>query len=415
MPARATYIADLLDTNLEELGFLWGRWRAALRDPDYTVIAVAQLEERIRAHLQGVQVPGDLALPRLVELLGDDDADLAFAAAYVLLHRDEPELAEQVLGAFEAAEDEEVFRALASALAYAPLRRAVLERLRALLSARPALRATAAAEVLAFHGALNLTGEQLRWFLEHDDPTARLAGWRLAALLGLQLAPHAYAQALRDDEPAVAAAALEAGAWCGVQGVLPVLRRLAEAPSPARMGALRLLAVLGTGEDAPRVYALACAAELGPERFRLAGAYGDPRFVPMVLQALADSDPATAAAAGAAFLRLTGVDVASGNRAALAPADGAEPDAFEAEFLEEVTLPDPARAHREWEALRPRLEHVPRLCRGMDVARAQDAGSAERLDMESRHDLLLRQRFHEGWKGTLLNLEAFPQGGGPPG
>jgi uncharacterized protein (TIGR02270 family) len=415
MPARATYIADLLDLHLEELGFLWGRWRAALRDPDYTVVAVAQLEERIRAHLQGVQVPGDRALPRLVEALGGDDADLAFAAAYALLHRDEPERTETVLAAFEAAEDDAVFQALAAALAYAPLRRAVLERLRALLSARPALRAAAAAEVLAFHGALELTGEQLRWFLEDDDPATRLAGWRLAALLGLPLAPHAYAHALRDDDPAVGAAAMESGAWCGVQGVLAALRQLAAAPSPARMPMLRLLAVLGTPEDAARVYALACAAELGPERFRLAGAFGDPRFVPMILQALADPDPASAAAAGAAFLRLTGVDVSTGDRAALPPADGGEPDAFEAEFLEEVALPDPARARREWEALRPRLERLPRICRGMDAGHALAADAAERLDMESRRDLLLRRRFHDGWKGTLLDLEAFPQGGAAPG
>src|SRR5687768_1642548 len=152
MAVRATYIADLLDTHLEELGFLWGQWRAALRDPDYTLVAVAQLEERIRAHLQGVQVPGEQAVPRLVELLGGDDAELAFAAAYTLLHRNEPERTEAVLAAFAAAEEDEVFQALASALAYAPLRRAVLERLRAQLSARPALRAAAAAEVLAFHG-----------------------------------------------------------------------------------------------------------------------------------------------------------------------------------------------------------------------------------------------------------------------
>jgi uncharacterized protein (TIGR02270 family) len=409
MAARATYIADLLDTHLEELGFLWGRWRAALRDPDYTLLAVAQLEERIRAHLQGVQVPGEQALPRLVELLGGDDAELAFAAAYTLLHRNEPERAEQVLGAFAAAEDDEVFQALACALAYAPLRRAVLERLRAQLSARPALRAAATAEVLAFHGALDLTGEQLRWFLEDDDATARLAGWRLAALLGAQVRPESYGRALRDEDPAVAAAALEAGAWCGAQAVLPALRRLAEAPSPERMDALRLLAVLGTAEDAERLYALAKSAALGPARFRLAGAFGDPRFLPMILRSLADPDPATAAAAGAAFLRLTGVEVSSGRRAAL-PAGGGEPDEFDREFLEQVPLPDPARAYAEWQKLRPALEPVARLYRGMDAARAQDAESAERLDMESRRDLLLRRRFHEGWKGTLLNLEAFPQG-----
>ncbi|HEU4457341.1 MAG TPA: hypothetical protein VFR81_30005 [Longimicrobium sp.] len=411
---RATYIAELLDHHVEELGFLWGRWRAALGDPDYTVSAVAHLEERIRAHLQGVQAPGERALPRLTDALHGDDAELAFAAAYALLHRDEAPSTDAVLAAFEAAEDE-VAPALAMALAYSPLRRAVLERLRAMLSARPALRAAAAAEALVFHGALDLGGEQLRWFLEDDDPAARLAGWRLAALLGARAAPESYARALRDDEPAVAAAALEAGAWCGVQGVLPALRRMAEAPSPERMGVLRLLAVLGTPEDASRLYALACAPELGPERFRLAGAFGDPRFMPLILKALADPDPATAVAAGAAFVRLTGVEVRTGERATLPPEGGGEPDDFEAEFLERVTLPDPARARREWETLRPRLERAPRICRGMDVALPPDAEAAARLDMESRRDLLLRRRFHDGWKGTLLALEAFPQCGGAPG
>jgi uncharacterized protein (TIGR02270 family) len=413
MTVRATYIRELHEHHLEELGFLWGRWRAALGDPDYTLAPVADLEERILAHLQGVQVPGDRALPRLVELLGSDDADTVFAAAYALLHRGDAGLAEKVLDAFAAAEDD-VFHALAAALAYGPLPRAALDRVRAHLSDGPALRGVAAAEVLAFHGAPVLTGEQLRYFVEDDDVAARVAGWRLAALLGAQLPPRSYARAMRDPEPGVLAAAMEAGAWCGVHGVLPALRQLAEAPSPARLDALYLLAVLGTAEDAPRLYALAGDARLGSARFQLAGAYGDPRFIPMILHALQDPDPATAAAAGAAFARLTGVDVASGVRAAVAPADGTAPDAFDAEFLDEVALPDAAKARAEWGKLRPALEHATRLARGVEVAHAPGADAVARLDMQSRRELLLRERFHGRWTGTPLALERFPQARAAP-
>jgi HEAT repeat protein len=348
-------------------------------------------------------------LPRLVELLQDDDPELSFAAAYSLLHAGSPELTGRVLGAFEAAGGDG-FRALAAALAHAPLPRSGLERVRALLSARPAMRAVAAAEVLAFHGALGLAGEQLRYFLEDEDAATRRAAWRLAALLGAQVAPESYAGALRDEDPGVGSAALECGAWCGVQGVLPALRRLAADPRPERLGALYLLAVLGSPEDAQRIHALLGAAALGPDRFGLAGAFGDPRFVPLVVGSLEDPDPAAAAAAGAAFTRLTGVDVESSTRATVPPADGAEPDDFEAEFLERVMLPDPAKARREWERLRPALERAGRLCRGMDVARPLDAESAARLDMRSRREVLLRLRFAGGWTGTPLALEVFPQG-----
>ena len=413
MPACATYIRDLHEHHLEELGFLFGRWRAALRDPDHTLARVADLEERVRAHLQGVQVPGDRALPRLVEALGDEDADLVFAAAYALLHRDDPALAQTVLAAFDAAEGD-VFQALGAALAYGPLSRPALERVRAELSALPALRAAAAAEVLAFHGVAGLTGEQLPYLLEDDDPATRRAGWRLAALLGAQLPPKSYGAAMRDGEPAVVAAALEAGAWCGVHGVLPALRQLAAAPSPERMDALYLLAVLGGPEDAAGIHALATNAELGPARWRLAGAFGDPRFMPLLLHALRDPDPATAAAAGDAFTRLTGVHVATGPRATVAPADGSEPDAFEAAFLEEVILPDPVKAAREWELLRQRMEHASRLCRGVDVGGALDAEAVAGLDMESRRELLLRERFHGRWTGTPLVLERFPQAHAAP-
>jgi uncharacterized protein (TIGR02270 family) len=405
--ATATYIVDILEEHLEELGFLWGQWRAALGDGDYTTAAVGELEERIRARLHGVCVPGERAWPRLMELLHGDDADLAFAAAYSLLHSGVPGNAAQVIDAFATAGDE-MLTALQMALAHGPLEADALERVRALLSARPVLRAVAAAEVLAFHGALELTGEQLRYFLEEEDPAVRLAGWRLVALLGAELPAKSYTTAMRDSEPGVATAALEAGAWCGVAGVLPALRQLVEPATPDRMELWYLLAVLGTAEDAPRMETALAAASLGPGRFALAGAFGSPALLPLVLAGLEDPDPAVAAAAGAAFTRLTGVDVESDARATVPPADGAGEDDVDMEFRDEVMLPDAARARREWDRLRPQLEGVPRLCRGSAESRVLDPGVGDGIDMQSRRECYLRARSRRAWAGTLLDLERFP-------
>jgi len=412
-PPRAAYLADVFEEHLEELAFLWERWRAALRDPRYTLAAVAALEERILARLHGAQVPGAPTWPRLAQLVHGPDADLAFAAACVLLRCGAPAGAETVLAALAAAEDD-VVPALARALAHGPLAPSALARVRAMLSARPARRAAAAAEVLAFHGVLDLAPDPLRYFLEDEDAGTREAGWRLAALAGTTPPPASFGRAMRDPAPKVTRAALEAGAWCGVPGVLAVLRRLAEAPPPSAVDTLYLLAVLGTAEDAPRIRALVAAPALGPGRFRLAGAFGHPDLMDLVLTGMESPDAATAAAAGEAFTRLTGVEALSETRVALPPAHGRPPDEFETAFLEEVALPDAARARDEWDAMRPRAEHAVRLCRGADVAGAPETEAGERLDMESRWELLLRRRFHHGGSGTSRLLEVFPQASGPP-
>jgi uncharacterized protein (TIGR02270 family) len=410
MSTRATFIVDLFDEHLDELGFLWGQWREALRSPEYTFRALAHLEGRIRGHLQGVLVPGEQARPRLREALEGTDGDAIFASGYAALHGNFRDLTEKLLDGLGVLEDD-ALGALKLALSYGPMPPGGVERLRTMLSARPATRAVVAAEVLAFHRALDMTGDQLRYFVDDEDVTVRLAGWRLAALLGVPLAPNTYSAALRDAEPRVGLAALEAGAWCGLPGVPPVLRQLDDPGRPDRLDALRLLAALGTAEDAGRIQNALADVSLGPERFALASICGAPALMPAVLRALEDPDAATAAAAGFAFARLTGVGIDSDERAVISGGNE-EPDAFEKEFQDEVNLPDPPRARREWEQLRPRLEPAHRINRGVDVEQIRSAEGMLAIDMEARRDLFMRLTFRGQGRWTMLNLELFPQG--PP-
>jgi hypothetical protein len=170
-----------------------------------------------------------------------------------------------------------------------------------------------------------------------------------------------------------------------------------------------ILAVLGDARHRETFDAIARNDALGPERFRLIGAYGHPVFVQFILDALQHPDPATAAAAGEAFEKITGHNVASGTVVDAAPAGAHPDDEFEAEFRPPVELPDPDRAHALWPHIAPSLAGGTRFCRGADMNRPIDPATFDTFDMESRRETWLRSRYLGGWAGTPLDLEFHPQ------
>jgi uncharacterized protein (TIGR02270 family) len=401
---KLSYIPDLLELHFEELQFLWARRRDALRSPAHVPRSFAALEERIEAHVQGLlAVPH--ATPELVTpALTEGDRNAAFAAAYALFRLGDPALVARVVDAVPNATPA-ARRGLTEALchAHAPAAHAPLAALAG--SGEPA-HAAAALEVFAFRGATNadVAKPTLDTLLAHDDADLRFAGWRVATYLAVPVDAKHYSAALGDDPPGVRLAALEAGAWARVPGVVAFGRQCVDQPTPETLGALRLLAVLGSADDARRVAALVQVRELGPARFACAAASGSPALVEPLIAEMAAEDPESAVAAGAAFTKLTGEDVTSTRTATVGGGDGED-----APPEDTVALPDPARARDAWQRLAPALARAERIYAGVDVARALDAQAAARLDMESRWDLSLRARYHGAWQGTAAQLEVFPQ------
>jgi len=401
----ATYIPDILEEHLDEVAFLWGQRQVALHGPDYTVWQFLRLEERIAAHGSGVLAVGDLALPLLEDCLTQDDPLTVFAAAYALLRFGSPSAAGRVVEAFSAAEGNKL-AGLEAALSHAPLNgtAARVEELRRTGSAPVAL---AAATALTF-SSIPVAADEVTPFLRHDEADVRRRAWRLIGYLGASVGPKAYAAAMRDPDATVRRAALWTGAWCGEKGVLTVSRGLAGEPQPDTIDDLELLATLAGPEDLALLTALVSNDTLGPARYNLAGTYGHPALMDLVLTGVASGDPAVATAAGAAFTRMTGLPIDSNVRATLPPEGGSEADGFEAEFLEEVTLPDADLARRYWARVKPLLQGAGRVQRGFDVGRALTADEFAALDMRSRWEMWLRARFHGVWRGSPLRLERFP-------
>jgi len=400
------YIPDILEEHLEELAFLWGQRRSALRSPRYTVRAFAHLEERLAAHVQGVLAVGAEALPLLEAMLREGDAQTAFAAGYALLQHGDATATARVLDAFTRAANG-ALGGLRDALCHGPAG-SLLPQLQALIQTPALARAVAAAEVFAFHSAVPVDEQRVRRFLNDEDVMVRAGGWRLVGYLGLRLDPKTYAAGLRDD-PVVRRAALHAAAWCGEPGILSVGRQLADAPAPEHFDAIELLAILGGPEDLSRFAAIGRASTLGPARLRLLASYGQPALMDLVLTGMRVSDPATAVAAGAAFTKMTGLDVTSTTIARMPPEGGGVADDFDAEFQDEVALPNPETAQRHWDKVKAGLARAGRLCRGFDVSGPLDPEQFASLDMESRWEASLRARFSGAWSGSPLRLERFPQ------
>src|SRR5437868_12873331 len=97
-------LIDIVKEHFEELQFLWGQRRPALRSPLYTARELLDLEERIEAHVQGLLVAGDQVIPLVEEGLTGDDPLLVFASTYALLRLNTEAAIQRAGAAFAAAE-----------------------------------------------------------------------------------------------------------------------------------------------------------------------------------------------------------------------------------------------------------------------------------------------------------------------
>lgn len=179
--ASQPIIPAIVQNHLEEFQFLCGHYQQALRSPDYRRRDLDPLEKRIAAHLDGIVVAGEAAVPILEAGLAAEEPQVAFAVAYVLL-RMNAKTGHQVLDAFLQAKGGQL-DGIRRALCQSPLGTKV-DQLRQAVTDSPSSIAVAAAEILAFHRKLGPLVKRLDDFLKDENPDVRRCVWRATALLG---------------------------------------------------------------------------------------------------------------------------------------------------------------------------------------------------------------------------------------
>ena len=372
-----SFLPQVFEQHLEMLGASWARRRRALHSPDYTGLALADLDELIEAHLDGLAAAGEDAHDLLIEVLRGGEPMEAFAAAMALLRVGTSEARREVEEAFTAASGKKL-DAIRDAFAHGAWEqsRPFLESVFA--SAPPDI-AIAAAEALAFVDAFTPTAEQIELFIRAEAPAVRAAAWRIVYLRGTPIAPVLYAAGLCDSDDSVRHAALRAAVWNASPVFYSYCRAFLPAPTAESLDALVMLAAVAPAQEYKFVESIAGNAEVGPERFRVVGGFGHPYFIDLLLRVLEGEDEGAIPAAARAFKKMTGAAVASGR------------DARDA-----------------WRQLAPRLANASRICHGFDMAQLLDRHSFALLDRESAWEFCLRARLTAGWQGAAASLERFP-------
>lgn len=398
---KVVLLRDVLEEHLEELQFLWQLRRDSARSAERTRADLDKLDERVRAHADGLLVArgelGEVVGP----LLSSDDPPEAFAAGFVLLRTGE-EGARAVLAALRTA-GPGGREGLAEALAFGETRYAREELASLAGSEDPSLAVAAAAALALGRGA---AAPDVTRLLGESEPAVRAAAWRLVPFQARAPRPELLRKGLDDPDPGVAREAAVAAAWFRSPLALEASRERSAGTGEGAGEWLRLLAVLADEGEVAAVLAgsaKSTAAGRGASGPRALGALGHPRGVELLLEAMEDEDPARAAAAGAAFRKVTGFDAAGDTRVALRP-DGPPPDEIEEEFLDEVTLPDAPQARAFWSSSRGRFTGGRRWCYGVDVAAGVPAALPAAFDMESCFEARLRGRFTGTFTGDAGEL-----------
>ncbi|MBH9397516.1 TIGR02270 family protein [Pseudomonas aeruginosa] len=304
MPRMSLPIVSMLDQHAEEAAFL-----ALLRDyavcaPHYDLEELAELDQRIEAHLDGLSIAGQAGYEALFEQLDAHAQGEAFALAALAMQAGD----EAVIGRMRAclAESREARRGFAAALGWLDWERVQPWVERLLASPEPLFRSLGLA-ACGMHR--QDPGPALLSALGHADPAVLARAARPAGELrrrDLMADIRAYRA---HDDPSLCFWANWATAQMGDEEALGPLRAFAGQPGPFQLPAtMVLLAWQPRDTSMAWIRQLMQAAETRRIGIQATGLFGDPVAVPWLIQQMRDES--LARVAGEAFSLITGADLA---------------------------------------------------------------------------------------------------------
>jgi hypothetical protein len=175
---KARIIVDVLEEHLEGLAFLWEQWKNQISGRGSSR-SFGELQKRIVAHIRGVEVYGEAAIPLLNEYFNSEETGEVFAATSSLLHLNLHDLEQlsKVLSDMESPQ----LTGVCDALCQCHLDDDVNEMLAGLVKSDASAAVVNASFILAFHGKLDNKPDNL---LQDEDPTVKAQAWRFMAMTG---------------------------------------------------------------------------------------------------------------------------------------------------------------------------------------------------------------------------------------
>ncbi|MGK2927537.1 MAG: TIGR02270 family protein, partial [Lysobacterales bacterium] len=295
-------LEDIIEEHAEEAAFLWGQRDAAVRAPDYDLEEIAELDERVEAHLDGLRIAGEAGWSACKEIGWDMPGEyFAGMSLAIATHRDD--LADEVLDAAEG--DDAGTRGVISAFGWAaPAElQGIVKRL--LTEASP-YRRRIAIGACAVHRVD--PGDHLLRALADPDDGLRARALKAAGELGRSDCLPQLEQNLEAAGDEVRFWACWSAARFGSLAALKILGLFVTSDNPRRRQAMNL-ALRAMEAASSQQWVRTLAQDTAQRRYALiaAGIQGDPLFLPALVSLFPDE--AHARVAGEAFEMITGLNM----------------------------------------------------------------------------------------------------------
>jgi uncharacterized protein (TIGR02270 family) len=329
---------EIVEENLDEAAFLWGRWESELGSLTRNLDEVwSWTEDRLNGAMDGVLVAREPLFGRLIDrALSVKDLIFHTLAAHLLTVAPDPAARERLAQLLCEAEGASL-AAMLRGIEVSHLDGTFSIVTRALLKQSP-VHCAALARIKSFQRAA--LGSELATAFEADAVTEQVTAMRSAAFLSEPAVTAWVDRGLAHSSPAVRVAAIESGIRQRQRQAWDAARELAAEGEAGSGGLLRVLAIFGKAADHRVVYD--ALAEPGSARaaFWALGHIGTQEAAEHALGAM--QDPALARLAGEAYAAITGIDLARERLTAKEPGDTPSLPPFEEDDLDADLVP-----HRE--------------------------------------------------------------------
>lgn len=301
-PSNRGFAIGLYQEHLEEIGFLFIQCKSLFADPEINWPEVAEFEERLLAHVDAIELGGDLALLCARDFLESDDKEHVCAAAYTLTTVNGHETIDDVLKTMENA-DEELIPYYVEALKHTPYRETSDRLIPFLSHARPEIR-KAAAEVVGYRR----TGDALQFIPLLQDENPEVVATVIHALERLNnkgSIPY-LEQCLAHENTYVQQNATLALLRAGHQPALDHLSKVCKEGGASAQWAISHLALCGRAGDLDLMKIGLGTGGIHPQTLRAMGVLGNVDAVEILISELNNKDEEVRVAAGEALHLLTG-------------------------------------------------------------------------------------------------------------
>ena len=366
--SKPPVIADIVSQHAEEASFLWLLRDNAVRDPHYSLADLAELDERVEAHVDGLRIAGEAGWEICKEQLTWEEPGEVFAAATLAFEIGSEVYIDEMLET--GTQSLELARGVISALGWLTYEQAQ-PYIQALYSSDDPIRQRIGIAATTVHR--HDPGKILNEAAQTGEPIVRARALRAVGELGRSDLLDVCKSQLGDENEDCRFWGAWSVALLGDASVFASLKEVAQGEGSFAEEAANIVArCMSTSEALAWQRMLAGDENSLRIALKVAGAIGDPKSIPWVLEMM--KNPELARVAGEALMMITGLNIEDEDLEGewpegfeAGPTEAAEDENVAMDPDEDLPWPEVERIQKWWQSQQSAFQKDARYLMGKPI------------------------------------------------